>query len=437
MTKWKGEKRGMMDDIEHLNVDCTCITLDRDRLCNALAVAVGDASFCNELVTSRPHLVSAQPLFLTADHASAMQSVVRAIETVALMPAYREAVLTYGPEIAKHPTGPIGVFMGYDFHLGPTGPKLIEINTNAGGALINAYLLHAQQACCAEMALSASTNIDLEARLSGFVESFNCEWRKQGKSRTLQTIAIVDDEPRRQYLYPEFVLFQRLFEAHGISATIAAPEELSQEGGKLWHGNRPIDLVYNRLTDFDLSRAEHVALRTGYLAGDVAVTPNPWAHALYADKRNLVLLSDKAILQSWDVPDEIVDTMNASIPRTILVTPSVADELWDSRSQLFFKPFAGYGGKAAYRGDKITRKVWNEILAGNYVAQDIVPPSSRNVAIDGKIESLKADLRCYTYAGTMQLLAARLYRGLTTNFRTPGGGFAPVFIGKENAECHC
>jgi hypothetical protein len=26
------------------------------------------------------------------------------------------------------------------------------------------------------------------------------------------------------------------------------------------------------------------------------------------------------------------------------------------------------------------------------------------------------------------LVAARLYQGQTTNFRTPGGGFAPVFV---------
>jgi D-alanine-D-alanine ligase-like ATP-grasp enzyme len=36
-----------------------------------------------------------------------------------------------------------GVFMGYDFHLSAGGPQLIEINTNAGGGLLNAYLLAA------------------------------------------------------------------------------------------------------------------------------------------------------------------------------------------------------------------------------------------------------------------------------------------------------
>ena len=33
----------------------------------------------------------------------------------------------------------------------------------------------------------------------------------------------------------------------------------------------------------------------------------------------------------------------------------------------------------------------------------------------------------YVYDGAVQLVAARLYQGQTTNFRTAGGGFAPVF----------
>ena len=58
--------------------------------------------------------------------------------------------------------------------------------------------------------------------------------------------------PKKQYLYPEFVLFQRLFEAHGLAAAIAAPEELAHHDGAVWHEGRRIDLVYNRLTDFAL-----------------------------------------------------------------------------------------------------------------------------------------------------------------------------------------
>ena len=42
---------------------------------------------------------------------------------------------------------------------------------------------------------------------------------------------------------------------------------------------------------------------------------------------------------------------------------------------------------------------------------------------------LKFDLRDYVYDGQVQWVAARLYQGQTTNFLTPGGGFAPVYEG--------
>ncbi len=41
---------------------------------------------------------------------------------------------------------------------------------------------------------------------------------------------------------------------------------------------------------------------------------------------------------------------------------------------------------------------------------------------------MKADIRCLVYVRRIQLVSARLYQGQTTNFRTPGGGFAPVFV---------
>jgi hypothetical protein len=57
-----------------------------------------------------------------------------------------------------------------------------------------------------------------------------------------------------------------------------------------------------------------------------------------------------------------------------------------------------------------------------------VRPSERTIEIDGQEVQRKLDVRLYTYAGEMLLAAARLYQGQTTNFRTPGGGFAPVFF---------
>ena len=104
-----------------------------------------------------------------------------------------------------------------------------------------------------------------------------------------------------------------------------------------------------------------------------------------------------------------------------------ADDFWRDRKRYFLKPATGYGSKAAYRGDKLTRSTWEDILARDYIAQRIVAPSERTILVDGVEMPLKLDLRNYVYDGRVQLVAARLYRGQTTNFRTAGGGFAPVF----------
>jgi hypothetical protein len=89
---------------------------------------------------------------------------------------------------------------------------------------------------------------------------------------------------------------------------------------------------------------------------------------------------------------------------------------------------AGHGSKAVYRGDKVTKTVWADISRGGYVAQAFAAPDERVVTIDGAPEARKVDVRLYTYDGQVLLSAARLYQGQTTNFRTPGGGFAPVLV---------
>ena len=81
-----------------------------------------------------------------------------------------------------------------------------------------------------------------------------------------------------------------------------------------------------------------------------------------------------------------------------------------------------------YRGDKVTKGVWEEIMRGGYVAQDFAAPAERMIRFDEITERRKVDVRLYTYDGRVLLTAARLYQGQTTNFRTPGGGFAPVFV---------
>ena len=427
----------MLDRVERINIDCLCWTLDSTALANAFTREIGDGDFAANLLRTHPGLLSRQPLFLSVPHAQRMQEIISAIETVARLPAYRQAVLSYAPAIASFDPGPIGIFMGYDFHLGPDGPQLIEINTNAGGGLLNAYLAEAQKACCTELQPVQPQPPGLAALCDEFLAAFRAEWRLLGHTAPLASIAIVDDEPAAQFMYPEFQLFQRFFQRQGLVAVIADARQLAHRDGALWHGAQRIDLVYNRLTDFALAEPSHQALHDAYLARDVAVTPNPHAHALYADKRNLIALADEAGLRAWGIAPATIELLQNGIAACELVTPDRAEALWNGRAKLFFKPARGFGGKAAYRGDKITKRVWSDILAGDYIAQALVQPSARGVRVDGKREMMKVDVRNYTYAGQVQLLAARLYQGQTTNMRTPGGGFAPVFTADQAAMAAC
>jgi hypothetical protein len=259
------------------------------------------------------------------------------------------------------------------------------------------------------------------------VAMFRAEWALQRGGAPLLAIAIVDDEPESQYLYPEFLLARQTFLRNGIEAVIADARGLRFAAGRLWAGDVAIDLVYNRAVDFSFVRPEHAALREAYLAGAAVVTPNPRNHALFADKRNLTLLCDGEALLRMGLPPAHA-AQSVHVPRTTVVGAENAERLWSERRGLFFKPVAGHGAKAVYRGDKLTRGVWQQIIAGDYVAQELAPPGERVVDIDAAREPLKADIRLYTYDGAVLLAAARLYRGQTTNFRTPGGGFAPVFF---------
>jgi hypothetical protein len=410
---------------ERLNRECFCITLDRDALCEALEREVGDPDFCATFIRTRPHLFSNVPVFLSKSGVAEMLRIVRAVEAAARLPGYRDASLSWAPEAAHGDHGPLGVFMGYDFHLAGDGPKLIEVNTNAGGAFLNALLVQAQRACCAEVeaALTRSGSNDFD---SAILRMFQHEWILQRGTGAPRRIAIVDDRPEEQYLYPEFLLARRFFQKHGIESEIVDAARLRYEHGQLLIDDRPIDLVYNRVVDFSLALGEHEALRAAYANDAVVVTPNPHVHALFADKRNMTLLSDQSALRSWGLSPEMLTDLSR-VPRTVLVTPANAQGLWEARKTMFFKPAAGYGSKAVYRGDKLTKGVWAEITRGGYVAQEFAAPGKRMVKVDGSPEPRKTDVRLYVYDGQILLIAARLYQGQTTNFRTPGGGFAPAF----------
>jgi hypothetical protein len=426
-------KQHFTPNADQLNASCHCVSINHKAMRDELLAQDPDGELYRMIAEERPHLFAESAVFVGEDYLDRQLQIIAALERVIAMPAYQQRVLAYAPASARFLPKAQGVFLGYDFHISEDGPKLIEINSNAGGAMINAVLIRAQNNCCELVGCqqpgeSALRQSDAQPPEQLFMDMFVREWRAERGDQPLLNIAIVDDDPQNQYMLPEFKLFKQLFERHQIATVIRDPSELTFRDEGLWHGDLKIDLVYNRLTDFGLEAESSRPLRDAYMAGAVVLTPHPRNHALYADKRNLALLCDDDFLQSIGVDLQTRSILLQGIAHTFLVNERDGEALWGERKQLFFKPAKGYGSKAAYRGDKLTRRVFSDILQHDYVAQTLVKPSERQLEIDQQIVGLKLDLRHYVYRGQTQLVCARLYQGQTTNFRTPGGGFAQVVV---------
>jgi hypothetical protein len=404
-----------------LNADAGAGLVDRVALDSALQ-AQGE-EFYRHVAGHCPHLFSSVAYFISLDEAEAMRRIIAAVEKVVAMPGWREAVLRRASLPSSGMPRALGVFTGYDFHLNDDGAHLIEINTNAGGAFLNHLILQSQQSVSLPGEAVAANDLE-----QVFIEMFRNDWRLERGDAPLSSIAIVDEAPRTQYLYPEFLLAQRMLARAGIATSIADPADLRVEANGLYCREQKIDMVYNRLTDFYFR--QHATLNACYRDGSLAVvTPHPWAYALYADKHNFTVLTSQDALRVLGVDESVAQILLKGIPQAETVKPEEYQRWWNERKHWFFKPESGFGGKGAYRGASITRRVFDEIVKGGYVAQRLAAPSERAVCGEkGESRPLKADIRCYVYEGKITLMAARLYQGQTTNFRTEDGGFAQVRI---------
>ena len=419
----------MTDDslANSLNRHCHCINVDQGALQESLEARLGETGAWSRLQDSHPHLLADSPVFISHGQVAQMKELIAAIERVVSLESYQEEVIGWAPPIARDNPGAHGVFFGYDFHLTNDGPQLIEINTNAGGALLLLEVASAQQACCDEVENFVTGRVNTMDLEQTFVAMFRDELRAQRPGLKLRRVAVVDENPDEQYLSPEFTLFKTMFRRHNIDAIVTGPEAFSLEDSRLLVDEKPVDLVYNRLTDFYLQSPACAVLNRAYRNASAVITPSPYTHAVYANKQNLTVLCDADRLIALGVDKPTIATLVRSVPRTELVTAQNADALWAERKRLFFKPTCGFGSRGTYKGAKLTRKTWDSILSDKYIAQELVAPSERLVLLDGNEQALKLDVRCFTYKGEIQLLGARMYRGQTTNFRTDGGGLAAVF----------
>lgn len=364
-------------------------------------------------MSETPLPVSSHTVTLPREDLRKMLKLVRTLEGLSSTPRYQQAVYAMAPEIVRYDPGHSAVMMGYDFHITADGPKLIEVNTNAGGSFL------ALQTTADEHDRERLRKRTLKSFLDDFrLYSHNSKTAPYG-------LLILDEQPQEQFLYPEMNGFAALFNSQQIKAQIADPLEVSSEAGELVCHGRSIDMIYNRHCDFYLDTPPMQTIRDAYLEGTVCLSPNPRIYGLLADKRRMTLWHDRQLLDDCGLSAGEIELLGEVVPETRLLETFDLENLWQERKQWVFKPATQFGSRGVLLGPKTTHKRFNQLDPQTTLCQRLAEPQMVSYP-DGS--SFKADLRLFVYRKHLLGLTARLYRGQVTNMRTEGGGFAHVQV---------
>jgi len=301
------------------------------------------------------------------------------------------------------------VLMGFDFHLTPDGPKLIEINNNAGGLYIG------DERWIPQPDISELQN-HLEQRL---VEMFHAEWA---------TIAIMDENVTGQFMYPEMLAYGELLRKDGRQVFVISPEQLQlRDDGLVCDGVR-IDVIYNRHTDFYLEGDDIAHIRQAYEQGQVAINPHPRSYALIGDKSRMVDWWREGLLETCVDPG-VAEQIRSVTPETHQLSELDIEQAWAERKLWVFKPAARHGGKGVLLGKAMSRKRYGALDIADTIVQRLVPASEVDVeGLDGERNRMKLDIRLYMHGEKLIALAGRVWRGQMTNFRQSGSGWVPIDI---------
>lgn len=289
------------------------------------------------------------------------------------------------------------VCMSYDFHINAAGhPELIEINTNASFLALGLEMYN----------FLNLPNIASHFTQVQLIEMFLSELSLTGAKN--KSVAIIDDNPVRQHLYVEFLIYQQLLQKHEVTCEITDFKniELIRQAG----------LIYNRYTDFYLEQPQSIDLKKLF-NNSGNFSPNPYEYFLLADKQRQLDWNQQTDVEK---PKSLLPAFDLGL--------SDRDDIWQRRKNLFIKPKNSFGSKQVYKAASISNRLFTEIFNSNFIAQQLSTPSEVEFVFENTPLKLKYDLRCFVYQDQLQLIIARLYQGQTTNLRTPGGGFAAVIL---------
>ena len=336
------------------------------------------------------------------------------------------------------------IFARFDAFLEGESYKVIELNCDApaGGGyadvleeiLFNEGLLRN---------FFSDFGLKREARREHVLSSLLEAWEEFGGYET-PNIAIIDW--RNVRTRPELESFKEVFEARGYKTTVADPRELSYKGGKLYHKNFRIHLIYRRV-NFDelLERLDEARdFIRAYQEKAVCVV-NPLRSRLGSTKSLLSILTNPEYDHFFTEEENRIKREHLPWTRRLLDADQfyggkkiyLVDFLKDEKETLILKPAFGYGGKGVYIGRDTKDEDWNsaidQALKGEYVVQEFVniPIITLPIVVNRKLDFAykKINLNCLVCGGKLSGSFSRVSDESVINVAR-GGGLIPTLAGE-------
>lgn len=332
------------------------------------------------------------------------------------------------------------VFARFDALLEGESLKLIEFNTDSPAG--TAYTDQLEQVLFEEPVLQPfyrEHDLAQNSRVQNILNALLCVYEEFGGFETPQ-IAIVDWKNVRTQ--PEYEYLKVFFESKGYKTVIADPRELKYKGGKLYHKNFRVHLIYRRVI-FDelLERLDEVDEMINAYKDRAVCMVNPLRSRLASSKAILSILTNPEYDHFFTENENKIK--HDHIPWTRRLKDAedfyggkktyLLDFLKDEKDTLVLKPSSAFGGRDVTIGRETPDSSWNEVigkaLKGDWVVQEFVNIPIMSVP---EIVNQKLDFSYKKYNFNM-LVCAGKYAGSFVRLSSEsminvakGGGLIPA-----------
>jgi uncharacterized circularly permuted ATP-grasp superfamily protein len=343
--------------------------------------------------------------------------------------------------VALDPGPPDVVLSRLDAFVTPSGPRFIEINSDApAGFGYSDRMARLFETLPVFRAFATSVPVSYQPSDEALVAAVVGQWRgTTGRPR----VAIVDWSDVKTL--PDQEILREAFLARGFECVLADPREMGVSGNRLHAAGAGVDIVYRRAVLSELvEREDEVGDFLEAYRRWLCPFVNTFRCRLSEDKAFLAVLTDEAFASLMSVDERALLSRVLPWTRRVAERRTVKDGreidllpfILADRERLVLKPAHAYGGRSVFLGSETSPGEWEAAaraaLDSPWVVQERVsiPEEPFPLVDEGgalTFAHLKVNANPFYVAGREAGAVTRASRSSVINV-SAGGGSVPTFV---------